>query len=264
MKSLKSTGMGSVVSLGLVASVMLMFLTGVLDNLAFVQEYYTRKSRFFSEFVAHIGLAGSSVGAAVVVGVPIGILAFRFKRLERPLFSLVNGLQTIPSLALFGLMIAPLALLSQQYPILRSLGVRGVGNTPAFLALFLYALLPVVRNTYTSLSVLDPAVVDAGTGMGMTRRQLLWQVEFPISLPIILSGIRVSAVQTIGNTTVAALIGAGGLGNFVFQGLGQAAPDLIVMGVIPIILLAVLTDRIFQLILDNAVPGPSRRRVAYD
>ncbi|MFW6368115.1 MAG: ABC transporter permease [Spirochaetota bacterium] len=264
MKSLRSTGTGSVLSLGLVAFVVIIFFAGVLDDIAFVQEYYTRESRFFTELAAHAGLAGSSVAAAVVVGIPIGILAFRFKRLERPLFSLVNGLQTIPSLALFGLMIAPLALLSQQYPILRSLGVRGVGNTPAFLALFLYALLPVVRNTYTSLSVLDPAVVDAGTGMGMTRKQLLWQVEFPISLPIILSGIRVSAVQTIGNTTVAALIGAGGLGNFVFQGLGQAAPDLIVMGVIPIILLAVLTDRVFQFILDNAVPGPSRRRVAYD
>lgn len=264
MNNLKNTRVRSFLSLGLVAYVVLVFFVGAMDDLAFVREYHTRDSRFVSEFIAHVGLAGSSVGAAVVVGIPIGIIAFRIKRLEKPLFSLVNGLQTIPSLALFGLMIAPLALLSQQYPILRTLGVRGVGNTPAFLALFLYALLPVVRNTYTSLSVLDPGVVDAGTGMGMTRRQLLWQVEFPISLPIILSGIRVSAVQTIGNTTVAALIGAGGLGNFVFQGLGQAAPDLIVMGVIPIILLAVLTDRIFQFILDNAVPGPSRRRIAYD
>ncbi len=248
----------------LVLFLVLLFVSGVLDDLAFVREYYTRESRFAGEFVAHVGLAGAAVGAAVVFGIPLGIVAYRNKRLEKPVFGLVSGLQTVPSLALFGLMIAPLAILSQRYPVLRAMGVRGVGNAPALLALFLYALLPVVRNTFTSLRVMDPGVIDAGTGMGMTRRQLLWRVEIPIALPIILSGIRVSAVQTIGNTTVAALIGAGGLGNFVFQGLGQAAPDLIVMGVIPIVLLAVTADRVFQFLADHAVPGPKRRRIAYD
>ncbi|MFP4643162.1 MAG: ABC transporter permease [Spirochaetales bacterium] len=242
----------------------LLFGLGILDDLAFVREYYTRESRFAEELVAHIGLAGAAVGVAVLVGIPLGILAYRSKRMEKPVFAMVSGLQTVPSLALFGLMIAPLAILSQRYPVLRAMGVRGVGNTPALLALFLYALLPVVRNTFTSLRVMDPAVIHAGTGMGMTRRQLLWRVEVPIALPIILSGIRVSAVQTIGNTTVAALIGAGGLGNFVFQGLGQAAPDLIVMGVIPIVILAVTADRLFQFLADHAVPGPQRRRIAYD
>ncbi len=248
----------------LITVLVILFVSGTLDDLAFVREYYTRESRFAGELVAHIGLAGAAVGAAVFFGIPLGILAYRSQRFEKPVFSAVSGLQTIPSLALFGLMIAPLAILSQRYPVLRAMGVRGVGNTPALLALFLYALLPVVRNTFTSLRVMDPAVIHAGTGMGMTRRQLLWRVEIPIALPIILSGIRVSAVQTIGNTTVAALIGAGGLGNFVFQGLGQAAPDLIVMGVIPIVLLAVTADRVFQFLADHAVPGPKRRRVAYD
>ncbi len=258
LKQSTSVGLRSFVPLLFVAILTVLFSGGVIDDLAFVREYHTRADRFVRELTAHIGIAAGAVGTAVAVGVPIGILAYRIRSLERPLFTLVNGVQTIPSLALFGLMIAPLALISQRYPVLRELGIRGVGNTPALLALFLYALLPIVRNTYTSLSVMDPAVIHAGTGMGMTRRQLMWQVEVPIALPIILAGVRVSMVQTIGNTTVAALIGAGGLGNFVFQGLGQAAPDLIVMGVIPIVMLALLADRIFQLISDAAVPGPKR------
>lgn len=258
IKQSTSVWVRSGVPLAFVAILIVLFVGGVVDDLAFVREYYTREDRFVHELTAHIGIAAGAVGAAVTVGVPTGIFAYRVRSLERPLFALVNGVQTIPSLALFGLMIAPLALISQRFPVLRELGIRGVGNTPALLALFLYALLPIVRNTYTSLAVMDPAVIHAGTGMGMTRRQLMWQVEVPISLPIILAGVRVSIVQTIGNTTVAALIGAGGLGNFVFQGLGQAAPDLIVMGVIPIVILALLADRLFQLISEGAVPGPKR------
>ena len=178
-----------------------------------------------------------------MIGIPLGIWAFRSGRAEKPVFSVANGLQTIPSLALFGLLIAPLAFLSRQFPFLRSIGIRGVGNTPAIIALVLYGLLPVVRNTFIGLKSIDRGVVDAGRGMGMSRRELLLQVQVPIALPIILTGVRITAVQTIGNAAVAALIGARGLGNFVFQGLGQAAPDLIVLGVIPIVFLAVLVDR---------------------
>lgn len=252
-RSVFSRAVAPLLVIGLAA----MFVSGTVDDLAFIREYFTRESRFLAELRAHIGISATAVALAMLAGIPIGVIAFRVKRLEKSLFAVVNGLQTIPSLALFGLLIAPLALLSQRFPVLRAIGVRGIGNTPAIIALFLYSLLPIVRNTYTSLTVMDPAVLHAGVGMGMTRRQLMWQVEVPISLPIILSGIRVSTVQTIGNTTIAALIGAGGLGNFVFQGLGQAAPDLIVMGVIPIILLAVIADRLFQFLVDHVVPGPS-------
>ncbi len=243
------------VTSGMVALLVILLQTGLLDDIAFVQEYLVRQDRFADEVFAHVRIAFMSVGMACVVGVPAGIVSYRHEGFRRPVFSVINGLQTIPSLALFGLMIAPLALLSQRFPVLRQLGIRGVGNTPAVIALFLYSLLPIVRNTYTSLSVMDRAVIDAGRGMGMTRGQLLRMVEVPISLPVILSGVRVASVQTIGNTTVAALIGAGGLGNFVFQGLGQAAPDLIVMGVIPIVVLAILVDRFFGLIITYIVPG---------
>jgi osmoprotectant transport system permease protein len=170
-------------------------------------------------------------------------------------FTVTSGLQTIPSLALFGLMIAPLAFLSRQVPALRELGIRGVGNAPAIIALTLYGLLPIVRNTFVGLKSIDRGVLDAGRGMGMSRPQLLLMVQLPIALPIILTGLRITAVQTVGNAAVAALIGARGLGNFVFQGLGQAAPDLIVLGALPIVVLAVVVDRVMDALITALRPG---------
>ncbi|MFO8064223.1 MAG: ABC transporter permease [Spirochaetota bacterium] len=227
---------------------------GFLDDLAILQEFHNREDRFAEELANHLLLSGVSVSAAVAIGVPLGLLAWRRKRFEKPVFVAVNGLQTIPSLALFGLMIAPLAFISQAFPVLRELGIRGIGNAPALIALTLYALLPITRNAYTSMAVIPRAVVDAGRGMGMGKRDLLRLVELPLAVPIILSGIRTSAVQAIGNTAVAALIGAGGLGAFVFQGLGQAAPDLIVMGVIPIVALAIVVDRLLGLLIGISSP----------
>jgi osmoprotectant transport system permease protein len=230
------------------------------QGLGVVQEYVNRASRFWEEFGSHLMLSGASVGGAVVIGVPLGMLAFRSKRAVRPVFSVTSGLQTIPSLALFGLMIAPLAFLSRQLPMLRAMGIRGVGNAPAIIALTLYGLLPIVRNTYVGLKSIDQGVIDAGRGMGMSRGELLRLVQIPIALPIILTGLRITAVQTVGNAAVAALIGARGLGNFVFQGLGQAAPDLIVLGALPIVALAVVVDRGMDALIRALKPGPEQEK----
>ena len=230
-------------TLAIVAATVLVVVFLPIEALGLVQEFANRSTRFREELVAHLVLSGASVAGAVLIGVPLGMLAFRSRKAEQPIFTAASGLQTIPSLALFGLMIAPLAFLSREFPFLRSIGVRGVGNAPAIIALTLYGLLPIVRNTFVGLSSIDPGVIDAGRGMGMSRRELLVLVQIPIALPIILTGLRITAVQTIGNAAVAALIGARGLGNFVFQGLGQAAPDLIVLGALPIVALAVMVDR---------------------
>jgi osmoprotectant transport system permease protein len=243
-----------IVSVSGIAAVILMMLSGYLDEISILKEYSVRKDRFIGEFVQHLILAGTSVLIAVVVGVPLGIFAFRRKLFEKPVFFIVNSIQTIPSLALFGVMIAPLAILSQKYPLLRELGIKGVGTTPAMIALTLYALLPITRNTYTSLKVLDPSVIESARGIGMTRLQLLLNIEIPLSIPIILSGIRISMVQAVGNTTVAALIGAGGFGVFVFQGLGQAVPDLILLGALPVILLAIFIDEVMQIFIGIFTP----------
>jgi osmoprotectant transport system permease protein len=232
-----------VISFSGLTALAVLLLSGVFDPLSIMKEYQVRKERFFSELLNHFVLSGSSVITAAAVGIPLGIMAFRRKFLEKPVFAVVNTLQTIPSLALFGILMAPLSFLTQKFVFLQQLGVKGIGWTPAFIALTLYALLPIVRNTYTSLKIIDPAVVEAGKGMGMSKIQRMLQIEIPLALPVVLSGIRTALVQGIGNTTVAALIGAGGCGVFVLQGIGQAAPDLILLGVLPVVGMAVTIDK---------------------
>ncbi len=240
-----------------------LFLGGGLDSWAVVMEFANRRDRFMSELATHLYISLTAVGLATLIGVPLGVLAWKQRHLEKPVFGGVNGLQTIPSLALFGLMIAPLAYLSRQFPLLRELGVRGIGNAPALIAVTLYALLPITRNAYAGLAAIETGVIDSGRGMGMTRVELMRYVEVPIALPIMLSGVRVSTVQAIGNTAVAALIGAGGLGAFVFQGLGQGAPDLIVMGVLPIIALSIFVDRGLAVLIAVLTP-PGQKDVLND
>lgn len=236
------------------ATVMVLVGSGYLGELSILKEYVVRRDRFAAELRRHMSLSLTAVSMAVLIGAPLGILAHRKRPAEKPVFFTVNTVQTIPSLALFGLLIAPLALLSQRFPVLRQVGIRGIGSTPAIIALTLYALLPITRNTYTSLKVLDPSVIESARGVGMSRLQVLFMVELPLALPIIMSGIRISLVQAVGNTTVAALIGAGGFGVFVFQGLGQAVPDLILLGAVPVILIAVVVDKVMQLVVEVVTP----------
>ena len=155
-------------------------------------------------------------------------------------------LQTIPSIALFGLLIVPLSSLAAAVPGLAALGVGGIGAAPAVIALVLYALLPIVRNTVGGLAGVDRAVIDAARGMGLNGYQIFSQIELPLALPVLLAGLRIVIVQTVGLAVVAALIGAGGLGTFVFEGLGQYALDLVLLGALPAILLALVADFALQ------------------
>jgi osmoprotectant transport system permease protein len=174
-----------------------------------------------------------------------------------PIYATLNAVQTVPSIALFGLLVAPLAALAAWAPALGALGIHGVGPAPALIALVLYALLPVVRNTAAGFAGVDPAVIEAGRGMGLTARQIFRQIELPLALPVLLAGLRIVTVQAIGLAVVAALIGAGGLGTFVFEGLGQYAVDLVLLGALPAIFLALAADFILQ-----TLSAVLRRRVA--
>ncbi len=236
------------------AVVVLLLVAGWLNNLSVMQEFIGREERFIQEFLQHIFLFGGSVAVGTVIGVSLGIWATRGRRAERPIFYFSNITQTIPSLALFGLLIAPLSALSFSFPVLRDIGIRGVGPTPAFIALIIYSLLPIVRNTYVSLRQVDPAVIDAGLGMGMSRRQIFLKIEVPLATPIVLEGVRIASVQSVGLTAVAALIGAGGLGWFIFRGVGQAANDLILLGAVPIIILALAVDAVMRGVIRIATP----------
>jgi osmoprotectant transport system permease protein len=177
----------------------------------------------------HLWLVGASIVLAVLIGIPLGILITRWPFLNKPVLGSANIIQTIPSLALFGFLLpAPW------------IGARA--DRLAILALTLYSLLPLIRNTYTGIKGVDPAVVEAGRGMGMTDRQLLWQVELPLALGVIIAGIRVAAVISIGLATIAAAIGAGGLGEYIFRGLAMVNNQVILAGAIPAAGLAIFAD----------------------
>lgn len=242
------------VSWGGLAFSILLFSMGWMNNISVMEEFSGYRQRFLQELMQHVRLFSVSVAAAAVIGVPLGIWATRNKYAERPVFFTANILQTIPSLALFGLLIAPLSALSFAFPVLRDIGIRGVGVAPAIIALTVYSLLPVVRNTYVGIRRVDPGAVDAGLGMGMSRWQVFRRVEIPLAAPLVLEGVRTASVQAVGLTTVAALIGAGGLGWFVFRGIGQATPDLIILGAIPVIVLALLVDAIMRTVVKLGTP----------
>ncbi len=177
----------------------------------------------------HLLLVAVSIGIATLVGIPLGILITRKTNLRQPVLAIANILQTIPSLALFGLLI--------PVPV-----IGGIGTNPAIFALILYSLLPIIRNTYTGITGVDPAIREAGRGMGMTDRQLLLQVEIPIAMGVILAGVRVATVIDIGIATIASAIGAGGLGDLIFRGISAVNNQLILAGAIPAAVIALLAD----------------------
>jgi len=177
----------------------------------------------------HLWLVGASILIAVVIGVPLGVWLTRRPGLEKPVIGAANIIQTVPSLALFGFLLpAPW------------IGERA--DRLAILALTLYALLPLIRNTYVGITGVDRSIVEAGRGMGMTDRQLLFQVELPLALSVIIAGIRVATVISVGLATIAAAIGAGGLGEFIFRGLAMVNNAVILAGAIPAALMALLAD----------------------
>lgn len=188
--------------------------------------------------ITHLSITAISLGLAILVAVPLGILLYVFSGVSRPVLYFVGLLQTIPSIALLALMI----------PLL------GIGKVPAVVALFLYALLPILRNTTTGLTSVDPILKRVATGMGMTTLQRLRLIELPLAMPAILAGIRTAAVITIGTATLAAFIGAGGLGEFIVTGLALNNTHLILQGAIPAAALAIVVEFLFELLEKALIP----------
>ena len=220
------------------AAVAVLLMSGAWDGLSILKEYGSRAETFWLEASRHVVLALGSLAAATLVGLPLGILCHRVEALRAGVLNVLNIIQTIPSIALFGLLIAPLGWIALNVPGAYAIGVRGIGTAPAFVALFLYSLLPVVANTVVGLAGVPRDANDAARGIGMTDRQRLFGVELPLAFPVILTGIRIVLVQNIGLATIAALIGGGGFGVFVFQGIGQTAMDLVLLGAVPTVALA--------------------------
>jgi osmoprotectant transport system permease protein len=238
------------------AAVALVFWSGALSQLSIMQEYASRKADFADATQRHLGLAFGSLATAAVIGFPIGILCHRQTPVRRATLPVLSFLQTIPSLAMFGLMIPILGWVGTNVPGAQAIGIAGIGFAPAFLALLLYSLLPVVGNTVTGLASAPPATLDAARGMGMTEGQRLFRVELPLGLPIILTGLRIVLVQNIGLAVIAGLIGGGGYGTFVFQGLNQTAADLILLGALPTVALAVVAALVMDILVELTQPVP--------
>ena len=218
------------------------------QNLSLAKEYANHSDVVGPAVVRHLQIVLLAVVPAVVIGVPLAWRMSRSAVLRQGLFPLLNLIQTIPAIALFGLLMAPLAWLAVQLPMLGSAGIRGVGMAPAVLALFLYSLLPIVRAALAGLEQVPADTILAARAMGMSPWQIFWQIELPLELPVLLIGVRTALVQTIGLAAVCALIGAGGLGQIMFDGLFSAANELVILGVMPIVLLAMLADSFFQIV----------------
>jgi len=238
------------------AALALVLWSGALADLSVLQEFASRKSGFLDAALRHLGLAFGSLAAAAVIGFPLGVLCHRRADLRGMTLPVLSFLQTIPSLAMFGLMIPIFSWVGETVPGAQAIGIAGIGFAPAFVALVLYSLLPVVGNTVAGLASAPPAAIEAARGMGMTPGQRLVRVELPLGLPIILTGVRIVLVQNIGLAVIAGLIGGGGFGTFVFQGLNQTATDLILLGALPTVVLALVAAIVMDILVELVRPTP--------
>lgn len=239
---------GILLAAAVAAAIALLGAAGALDQLSIVKEYANRREVFAAAVTRHLVIVLAALVPTLILGAPLGVLAHRRKRIAAAVFPILNVVQTIPSIALFGLLIAPLSGLAAIFPGLAALGISGIGLAPAIIALIFYSLLPLVRNTVEGLAGVSRAAIEAAQAMGMTRQQIFWRVELPLALPVFLTGLRITTVQAIGLAAVAALIGAGGLGAIMFQGVFANALDLTMLGAVPVILLAVMADALLRLL----------------
>lgn len=198
-----------------------------MSELSFWQFITEQHEKLLTQVVQHLGLTFLSLFLAIIIGVPLGILIARKRKLSGSVLGIAGILQTIPSIALLGFMIPAF----------------GIGATPAIVALLIYALLPIIRNTYTGITEVDPMVIEAAKAMGMNRKQRLFKVELPLAMPVIIAGIRTAAVINVGVATLASFVAAGGLGEFIFGGISLNSTNMILAGAIPAALLAVLLDQ---------------------
>ncbi len=204
--------------------------------------FWERRSEIAALAAQHVLLVAGAAAIAIAIGVPLGVLLTRRPGLARPVLAAANVVQTIPSLALFGLLI-PVPLLG------------GIGARTAVVALVVYSLLPILRNTYTGIRSVDPAIVEAADGLGMTDRQRLTSVELPLAFPVVLAGIRIAVVVGIGLATIAAAIGAGGLGVLIFRGVATVDNRLILAGALPAAVLALAADAALSAVEKKWGPG---------
>lgn len=204
----------------------------------FFETIITRQDLIFERAIEHLYLSFLAIMIAVSISLPLGIYISRKRKVAEFYIGITAVLQTIPSLALFGFLV----------PIL------GIGTVTALVALIIYALLPILRNTYTGITEVDEGIIEAGEGMGMTPRQILWKIQLPLSLPFMMAGIRTATVLTVGVATLATFVGAGGLGDVIWRGLQSWNNSLVLAGAIPVALMALFFDFILKFVEKKVTP----------
>jgi len=246
---------GLVAALLLVGIAVLAGRAGLLDALSLAVEYRARAAAIGTAFVQHLGLAGASLALALVVSSPLALLHLRGGAASRLADGLLNGIQVVPALALFAALVAGLSALLALVPALRSAGLAAIGPTPAVIGTAAYLGLPLVRGLAAGLAAADPDVLAAARAMGLTPRQVLLRVRLPLGAPVLIGALRVAAVQSVGLATLGGLVGAGGLGAVVFEGMAQFAQDLILLGALPVIGLALAVDAGLALLTGTRTAG---------
>lgn len=253
MLILNQTKHGGLKRMFILGSIAIAISTGALNELGLVKEYQNISGVFAVELKRHIILSLTSALAAILPGVLMGYAGVRYPKSKEWVFGFVHIFQVAPTLSLLALMMLPLATLAKTFPFLAELGIKGIGFAPAFIVLFLYSLLPITVNTYAGLLQTDSAVLESALALGMTKRQRFRKIWFPLSLPSIFAGIRTAMTQNIGNTILAGLVGGGGMGALIFLGLSQSALDLVLLGTIPVVAMALSVDAFFAWVESTTV-----------
>ena len=259
LQQLRSTALQtSVVCFALLIALGALLASGACDDLSLLKEYTNRADGFAQVVARHVQIVLLALTCTLAIGLPLAWAAHTYAKAGRVLLPVLNIIQTIPSIALFGLLMAPLALLTASFPLLGRAGISGVGLAPAVIALTLYGLLPVVRGTLAGLQQVPSAMAQASRALGLTPIQTLIHILLPLALPVLLGGVRTAAVSSVGLAAVTALIGAGGLGSILFEGLFANAQDVVLLGVLPIIALGVTVDALFKVLMGLALKRAHR------
>lgn len=216
--------------------------SGWLDALSLAREIRARADLLGAAMRGHIALSAGALGLGLAAALPLGWAAFRSPRVEALTSVLLQGVQVVPAMALLAALVPALSFILAAFPALRGVGLAAIGPAPALIGVAAYLALPLVSSLVAGLRLADAAVIEAARAMGMTEARLTREVRIPLGMPLLVAGLRVGAVQSIGLTTLGGLVGAGGLGAIVFEGMAQFAPDLILLGAAPIVLLALAVD----------------------
>ena len=218
------------------------YTSGILKDISILKELNSKSDRIWDEMIRHLQLAVFSTLSGLILSLALAYRAYRKPSLEGFIKTFVNIAQVIPTLSFLGLIMIPLTALSNSFPWLKSIGISGIGFFPAYIVLTMYTLLPMTNNILAGLKSIDKNILQAAAGMGMTRRQQLFQVEMPLALPSIYAGFRTALVQSVGNTILAGLVGGGGMGSILFLGLAQSAQDLVVISALLVVSIAFILN----------------------